>query len=285
MMVFFRSCMLLPVIMALGIAPAAAIGAQSAGGVDLAPHRALYDIKLVATHSGSQILNISGKMFYEWKPSCEAWITDHRFNLFYEYADSPGMNITSDFSTFENFSGDDFNFTSRRKRDGELYQELRGHASVAGDAPAAVFSVPEGLTYDLTPETLFPMGHTMEMIRQARQGNKFFSAAVFDGSDEEGPVEINTFIGAPVNAMAVLKPSPNLDMSLVNTPAWKVRMAVFPQSDPAASSDYEMSMVFHDNGVISDMLIEYDNFSVTQKLVAIEKLEAEACNGNARPAP
>ena len=34
---------------------------------DLVPHKALYDIKMVSKDSGSQILNISGQMFYEWR--------------------------------------------------------------------------------------------------------------------------------------------------------------------------------------------------------------------------
>lgn len=255
----------------------------------LVPHKALYDIDLVATRSGSQIINISGKMFYEWKPTCDAWITDHRFNLFYEYADSPGMKISSDFSTFEGFDGKTFNFSSRRKRDGALYQELRGSADIDAAPARASFTMPEGLKYDLVPGTMFPMGHTIEMVKQARAGKKFFNATVFDGSDEEGPIQINTFIGKQANAMAEVKPSKNLDMALLNTPAWKVRMAVFPTENPEENADYEMSMIFHDNGVISDMLIEYDDFSVTQKLVALEKLDGEACGDGAgavpKPAP
>ena len=107
----------------------------------LTPHKALYDINLVATRSGSQIINISGKMFYEWKPTCEAWITDHRFSLSYEYADSPGMKVTSDFSTFETFDGEDFNFSARRKRDNTLYQELRGKATIADKGGKASFTL------------------------------------------------------------------------------------------------------------------------------------------------
>jgi hypothetical protein len=30
----------------------------------------------------------------------------------------------------------------------------------------------------------------------------------------------------------------------------------------------------HENGVISDMLIEYDDFSVTQKLIALEPVKS-----------
>lgn len=260
-------------------APAIAMGPKAAADITLVPHKALYDIDMIEVRSGGQILNISGKMFYEWKPTCEAWVTDHRFSLHYEYADSPGMQIVSDFSTFESFDGKTFDFTSRRKRDGQLYQELRGRGEVSKGGGEAVFSIPEDLVFDLKDGTYFPMGHTVELVKKAREGKKFFSASVFDGSDEEGPVEINTFIGAKANPLTILKPSDDMDMSLLNTEAWNVRMAVFPQTNPEAAADYEMSMVFHDNGIISDMVIEYDDFSISQKLVALEKIDVLACEG------
>ena len=159
------------------------------------PHKAFYDITLVATRSGSPIINISGKMFYEWQPSCEGWITDHRFNLVYEYADGPGMTVTSDFSTFESFDGKEFSFSARRKRNDELYQEFRGDVDLDKKGGQAIYSIPEGVVFDIGPEMNFPMRHTIKLIQSALKKEKFFNAAVFDGSDDEGPVEINAFLG------------------------------------------------------------------------------------------
>lgn len=247
----------------------------------LTPHKALYDIQLVATRSGAQVVNISGEMLYEWRPTCEGWVTDHRFNLFYEYADSPATKITSDFSTFENYSGEDFSFSARRKRDGNLYEELRGRAVIRDKGGKAEFTMPTDLSFDLEQDYMFPMGHTVEMVRQALANNKFFTATVFDGSDDEGPVEINSFIGKSVNPMKVIEPNEELDMGLLNNKAWKIRMAVFPKFAEEASADYEMDIVFHENGVISDMLIDYDNFSVTQKLKALspvkDQIDRKSC--------
>ncbi len=248
----------------------------------LIPHKALYDINMVAMRSGSKVVNIRGKMFYEWNPSCDAWITNHRFTLYYDYTDSPSTKVASDFTTYETSDGKDFHFSARRKRDDKLYEELRGKATAGleqGKKGSANFTMPHDLNYELSQDALFPMAHTAEVVRAAMTNQKFFSATVFDGSDDEGPVEINTFIGNPTNAMKFVTPSDALDMTLLNTPAWNVRMAVFPVAQKEASSDYEMSMIFHENGVISDMLIEYDDFSVTQKLVALDRLEDEiACN-------
>lgn len=242
----------------------------------LAPHKAVYDISLVATHSGSQVINISGKMSYEWKPSCEAYVTDHHFTLFYEYADGPGMRIASDFSTYESLDGKTFDFSSRRKRDGELYQDIRGHADLSGKDKKAVFTSPKGLTFDLGEGMLFPMGHTIELLRKANEGQKIYSGRVFDGSDEEGPIEINSIIGGRTKLLAAPK-GDKIDGKLLSGKSWNVRMAVFPEKDQEEESDYEMSMVFHQNGIISDMLIEYDDFSVTQKLISLEKIPADSC--------
>lgn len=278
----FSICaMILPVGNAFAVTGNAEMTAISSIKDKLVPHKALYDINLVATRSGSQILNISGKMFYEWKPSCEAWITDHRFDLFYEYADSPGMHVMSDFSTYETFDGKSFSYSARRKRDGQLYEELRGQAGLKKGIMNAVFNMPEGLSFDLPEGAMFPMTHTLNMIEHAKNGSKFFNATVFDGSDKEGPVEINAIIGNPVNAMQIVDANENLDMSLINSPAWKVRMAVFPLKEEEGLADYEMSLVFHENGLISDMLIEYDDFSVTQKLVALERIDGDACGSKA----
>lgn len=271
----FYPCLMLfaAAILPSGQARAAAADALARG---LAPHKALYDIDLIATHSGSQILNISGKMVYEWKPSCEAWVTDHHFSLFYEYADSPGMRVTSDFTTYETFDGKDFNYSSRRQRNGKMYQEIRGQAETGKDgAGKAVYTMPEAIKFDLVKGTLFPMGHTLEVIKHAEAGDKFYSAQVFDGSDEDGPIEISTFIGKP--AKSGIAKGEKIDASLLNGKAWNMRMAIFQAADPEEESDYEMEMVFHQNGIISDMTIEYDDFTVRQKLVSLEKLPATAC--------
>lgn len=262
----------------LGVVPASAASIDAAIK-DLAPHRAVYDIKLTASHSGSQILNISGKMTYEWRPSCDAWVTDHHFELSYQYADAPGMRIKSDFSTYESLDSKDFHFSSRRSRDGEMYQEIRGSSSLNGaKAGKAVFSMPPGLYYDLTRGTLYPMFHTIEVVRHADAGDKVFSANVFDGSDEDGPVEINTVIGKKTKAPESLTKNKSIDTSLLQGDAWRMRMAVFPMKDDSGESDYEMGMVFHRNGIISDMDIDYDDFSVKQKLVSLEKLPGNGCD-------
>ncbi|MGH1397961.1 MAG: EipB family protein [Alphaproteobacteria bacterium] len=244
--------------------PQAAIAAQST----FTPHKALYDISLKSVSNGSQIANISGKMYYEWHEDCDAWTSKHRFNLLYEYADEPAMRITSDFSTFESFDGKTLDFISRRKQNGELFEEVRGQAANG----QALFSAPGGLSYPLPDNTLFPMAHSKFVLQAIKDKQKFASAILFDGSDDEGPVLVNAIIGAPI---------PNAEkfdaaQDLLNSPAHRVHLAFFPLSSTEQTPDYEIKLTLHENSIISDMDINYGAFSVWQELSALEPM-ANAC--------
>lgn len=239
------------------------------------PHKALYDIRMTAARSGSQILNISGQMFYEWQPVCDAWISNHRFNLLYEYADSAPMRITSSFSTYESFDGKSLNYTSQRKRDGQIFEELRGNATLptAGGLGSAMFTIPADLEFELPEGTLFPIAHSIEVAEKMKNNEKFYTATIFDGSDEEGPVSVNAFIGKEVTPDQAELDYSALDKDLIASPARSVRLAFFPLNNKEATSDYEMTLIYHQNSLISDMLIEYDDFTVSQKLVAVEPVQ------------
>jgi hypothetical protein len=258
--------------------------AKAAG---LVPHKALYEIRLSSAKSGSQIINIHGQMLYEWQASCDAWTSDQRFNLSYEYADSPAMSVISDFSTYESFDGKTMNFTSQKKQDGRVFEEIRGQATHNDDGSGvAVFTMPAGKTLDLSKGTLFPMMRTLELIKAMKAGEKFYTATTFDGGDAEGAVEVNAFIGKPVTVAIDPKLSPNVDAKLTEAPARQIRLAFFPLKNRGESrADYEMTATFHDNGIISDMMVDYDDFSVKQSLIALEAYKADSSCGTGEKTP
>ncbi|MCB1651305.1 MAG: cell envelope integrity EipB family protein [Alphaproteobacteria bacterium] len=240
------------------------------------PHKALYDIRLIATHSGSQVVNISGQMFYQLERSCEGWVSDHRFNMFYEYADTPPVHIASHFSTFEDFAGTQLLFSSQRRQNGDVFEEIRGDAAIKPGQDGQVdYARPEHLSYKLARGTLFPVAHTSAVIQSIQNGETFYKATIFDGSDVEGPVEVNSFIGQETVSPLLSGPHENVDTALLKSQARKVRLAFFPENSEEDTADYEMDLVFHENGIISDMTVEYDDFTISQKLVALEELPDE----------
>lgn len=243
------------------------------------PHKALYRISMIEKHGGARVSNISGRMAFEWRPVCAGWLSRHRFNLSYEYPDSPGARVVSRYTTLEAYDGSRMDFISQRWRNGEMLSEFRGQARRVSDGEGykVSYNVPEGGGFTMPGDVMFPMEHTFALLKAARNGETFFNRSVFDGHDEDGEVRINAFIGDTVNAMARIEPSRAIDTSLVNTKAWHMRMAFFPEHDNRSVPDYELSANLHDNGVISRMDVAYDDFSIRQELVALEKLEVETC--------
>lgn len=252
-----------------------------AGMSGMHPHRAIYEVSLSSVQSGGQLVDIRGKMYFEWKKSCESWTTDHRSVLTYEYADGTSTRINSDFASYETLDGKDLSFSSRRENNGALIEEFRGHAKRAVDAEGdAVYSVPDTLNFKLPKNTFFPMQHTDEILARANKGERFFNAALFDGSDDQGPQLVNVFIGRKADPMKGLKVNKDIDLGLLKSPAHHMRLAFFSAEDDSAAAEYEMDLVALDNGVVSDITVIYDTFTITQKLVALQKVDLPACTEN-----
>ncbi len=256
--------------------------------LQLVPHKALYNISLHSVKSAAKVINVEGQILYAMQQTCEGYLGNHHFNLLYEYADTPGLHVTSDFTSFENFAGNKLEFFSSRNRESDLIEEYSGEAKLnaAGDG-LVQYLQPLARDFDLPEGALFPNQHTLKVIEAARKGDKFYTATVFDGSDEKGPVIVNAFIldsGVPLVPMnaSVSNDSKGVESPLLDTKSWKVRLAFFPLESELSEPDYEMTVRLHENGVISDMFVEYTDFSVTQKLVAIEENSKAECKNNGR---
>ena len=274
---FFFGALAVIFLLPIGGTHAALDRARQAGFV---PHKALYEIRMTSKNSSAKVSNIHGKMMYEWQPSCDAWISNHRFDMTYEYIETPPIRITSDFSNYESFDGKNFDFTSTRKSNDMILSEI--HGNVSGDmrkgGGKAMYKKPETLEFELPQGTLFPIAHTLDVLDKIKAGKKFYKATIFDGSDENGPVEVNSFIGKETEYKIPDEYKEYIDKDLVESKGWKIRLAFFPLNKYEMTSDYEMSLIFHENGVISDILIEYGDFSVAQKLVALKAMEDSCGN-------
>jgi hypothetical protein len=244
--------------------------------VTLAPHKALYDVRMASSRNGSQIMDLRGQMYYQMHQGCDNYVSDHRFILTYEYADAQPLLVTSDFSTVETMDGRQLDFTSKRRRDGELYQELKGEAKTAPqDGGLATYDEPADQVFELPGGTLFPIAHTKELLAAARAGQKFASKIVFDGSDDQGPVDVTAII-RPATALSLVA-GDKVDGTLLENKAWEMKLAFFPRASAVATPEYELSMTLHENGVISRMMIDYQDFTVEQNLRALQTVPADKC--------
>ncbi|MGE4313811.1 MAG: DUF1849 family protein [Pseudobdellovibrionaceae bacterium] len=273
-------------------ADAAAIASGLAGEngeIRLVPHKAFYKLQMTSSAPMSDVNNVSGEMAFSWNKDCEGWTADHRFNLLYEYTSNPGVRMTSDFSTFEALDGSRFEFVSTKRRDGEIIEHYRGSAELdAKGNGQATYREGDVVTKLPLDAARFPMEHTVEMIRAAREGKKFFTATVFDGSEKDGAIIINGVIldkGANAGVTHVstaLQKSPVEKKAfarnpLLQIPSHLIRLAFFKMGQDSAEPDYEMTVRLYENGIITHMDIDYDTFSVSQSLLALEPVTTPSC--------
>ncbi len=261
--------------------------AKAADG-QLIPHRALYDITLRSAANSSGIADIHGQMFYDLQENCGDWTSTHRFILMYDYIDNPSSQVVSEFTTVESKDGKKFEYRARRVKDGEPQEEVAGTATkdpAAGKNFIAKYSQPEKMNLELPGDTLFPTEHTRNVIRNALGGKKFIRGTVFDGSDTDGAYQVSGFVLKPISEPERKRIWPRgVDTDMARKPGWRTQVAIFPLANKEeSSSEYEMDMNLLENGVVTDMSIKYNDFSITQTLKALSAHERPKCDASGKP--
>jgi hypothetical protein len=249
--------------------------ASAANGAAITPHRALYSLRLGKVRSASGVIAAQGAMEYEWGETCNGWTVKQRYRLRMRYAESPEVDIQSNFVTWEAKDGQRYRFDDTEMRNGKVTQHIRGTAQLYGPGLGgiALFSAPQPHERKLPPGVLFPSAHTTLLINAAQRGEHFVVRKVFDGSADEGANEVSAVIGpklAPDPALERLSP-------LLRRPGWNLRLAFFPAGSNAEEPDYELGMKLLDNGVSEAMAIDYGEYTIEAKLDDIEPLPTPHC--------
>jgi hypothetical protein len=247
--------------------------------VRIAPHRALYKMKMLSAKNGSNVSDVSGTMLFEWSDVCDGWAIQQHMKLHFSYTDGGEQDVVSTELTWEAKDGKSYNFNIRRVTDGQETEDYRGKAVQNADGTVSVlYNVPEGKTQELPAGTLFPSAHTELILHEAATGENFFSRRVFDGSDESGASDISAFIlpHRPVVKEFALKAKLKKNPLLAD-PEWPVHLAFFKIGTETGEPDYEMDIGLLKNGIARYLKIDYGDFSVTGNLEEIEALKPQNC--------
>lgn len=226
-------------------------------------HKATYAMKMVAARDTRNISSVDGTITYEWADSCDAWTTNQKFELGYQYTEASPEKFISDYSSWEAKDAQSFSFTSHQATDQQAVDMVRGSVERTPNGGIAEFVRPESRMVKLEKGFAFPSQHTFDVLRHAAAGEKFFSAQMYDGSDDKGPVLISTIVLDHIPpATAQEQPEPFL-----RAPGYRVRMAYFDNTgkgDPVedASPAYEMTLDLLENGIVRKLRIDYREFSI-----------------------
>jgi len=247
----------------------------SAWAVDVAPHRALYKLTFGQAKPNSGIVGAEGTMAYEWGESCDGWTVQQRYRLHMHYAEDADVELVSNFVGFESKDGLRYRFDERKLKDGAVDEEIRGEARLngVGKGGRVTFTHPKAQEMELAPGVMFPSAHTLFLIQRAKEGGNFVAAKVLDGAEEENAVDVTAVIGA-------VKPNAGADpvkSPLLERPSWRVRLAFFPADSKEDKPEYELGERLYDNGISTDMVLDYGDFVIRGALDKLESLPKPAC--------
>jgi EipB-like len=256
-------------LLTLAALAAASLAASPAVAIDLAPHRAAYAMMLKSARPGSGVVSVTGAMILETSDACDGWTVSQRIRLRMTVAEAGEFETDTTFSSWESKDGLNYRFSTRTLRDGDVSEEIRGHASLSGRGGAGIahFTKPETDDLQLPPGTVFPTEHMVMLLNEAIKGGNSLTATLFDGASEDGTFQVSGLIGPQLPPSAEAAAS-----ALLKRPGWRMRLAFFPIASQDSQPSYEVTATLRDNGVAAPLEFDYGEFSVDAKLDRIEVL-------------
>ena len=243
-------------------------------GAELIPHHAFYTLRLDHSSAQADVVDASGGMAIEVSETCEAWLTKQRLLLRIVRDEGDDMVSDNNFTSWETKDGRNYRFNVRNRLNGKVNEEYRGeaHLRANGGGGLARFSLPKKQEVALPKGTLFPTAQVSLLIDSVRKGTRQLDRIVFDGASDDGPDETSVVTGEP----KPLERLPGLD-AFLGKPSWPMRWAFFPIGSKSALPDYELSLRMLENGVVVDLNLIYDDFTVGGKVGFFAPLPRPKC--------
>ncbi len=236
------------------------VSRPSAQAANLPSYRAVYTLALDRASAQSGLVGAPGSMTIEWQDVCDGWSAVQHVTINLNEGSGNTMETDSRFASWESKDGLVFRFDVRNSRDGSLYEQFSGRATLSsqGGPGHVVYSAPGGKTLDIPKGAVFPSEHLFVLVDAAKKGEKILSRVVFDGASDEGMFEINAVIGA---LTPVATPNADLDSSL-NTKYWPMRLDFFSMKVGVDLPEYETTVHLLENGMARELLLDYGNFKI-----------------------
>jgi hypothetical protein len=265
------------------------ISVAAAEPVQFAPHRAVYELSMADSTAGSGVSGVSGRMVYELNGSpCDGYTQNMRFVTI--ITNQEGTETVSDLrnSSWEEADAKKLRFSSTQYQNDELADSSQGDAArFKGATPTTGVDLvkPAKKRVSLPADIYFPMQHASTLVQAAKSGVKLFAANLYDGSEKgEKYYLTNTVIGkkyAP-GAKAFAASLKGADR-LQGIDSWPMTISYFEAGKDKRDliPSYELSFRYFENGVTSDLKIDYGDFAIKGELKQLTFLDPGKCPATA----
>jgi hypothetical protein len=266
-------------------APVAPTASPAAGKVLLAPHRAIYDVKLLKSRGGRNIESVRGRIVYDFSGSaCDGYSL--QFRQVSELASGRGRSVVSDLrsKTWENGAATKFRFSSENWLNEQQTEIVEGHAERTAKGVTVTLSKPETTTFTVPRTTVFPTEHMRRIIAAAKKGKSILQFPVYDGSDNGQKLyDTLTVIGKPVAPGEETDGAAAKNPELAKLPRWPVSISYFERKGEQESRTGEQTPVYvitfelYENGVSRALVLDYTDFTLRGVMTGFELKKSKPC--------
>lgn len=243
----------------------------------LAPHRAVYDLKLKDATERSGIAGMYGRMVYEFNGSpCDGYTVSFRFVTQVNTGEETRLTDQQT-TTYEDLKNGSFRFLTRSFTDEKLDKEVRGSAREEKEGVSVDLTSPDTKQVELAASR-FPTEHMLEVIARAKKGERFFESRIFDGSDSGDKTLMTTAVVGKKETPQPGDPDADKAGSFSKQEFWPVSIAYYNDTaEGDALPVYRMSFKLYENGITRDLTMDYGEFVLTGKLAKLEMFKQQEC--------
>ena len=277
-------------VLAIGLAALAvsrpAASAPPVDTVSLAPHRAVYDLKLVKSSGNRGIEAVRGRILYDFSGNvCDGY--QLQFRQVSELDSGEGKTALSDLrsTTWEAGNANAFRFNSENLIDDKRTDAVDGHAERNAKTVAVDLSKPKEKNFTVPESAVFPTQHMRRIIVAAREGKSILEFPVYDGS-ESGEKLYNTLtvIGQPIAPGR--KPPDDAAAKipeLAKLTRWPVTISYFERENPKMEQTgeqtpiYAISFELYENGISRALVLDYSDFTIKGEMTSLELKKPKPC--------
>ena len=264
--------------------PAAAT--PPADKVTLAPHRAVYDLKLGKSTGSRGIEGVSGRILYDFSGnSCDGY--ELQFRQVSELDSGEGKRALSDLrsTTWEDGDAKQFRFNSENLMNDKATDQVDGRAEREIAAVKVDLTKPKDKNFTIPVGAVFPTEHMRRIIAAAREGKTVLEFPVYDGS-ETGEKLYNTLTVIGKTIAPGQKPPADATAKLpefAKLRRWPVTISYFEQQDEQQQQSGEQTPVYSigfelfENGISRALRLEYADFTISGEMTSLEMKNAKPC--------
>jgi hypothetical protein len=271
-------------IFAVAMLGGAAHAQGPAGSVKLAPHVAVYDLKLTSSRGKRALEAVRGRIVYDFSGSaCDGYALN--FRQVTELDSGEGKVALSDLrtATWEQGDGKSFRFKSQNYIDQKQISEVDGRADRARTQVAVKLTKPSDKKFD-AGAVVFPTEHMRLLIEAAHAGRNLLEIAVYDGSESgEKIYQSLSVIGKRIEPDRKPEDAAAARDELAGLARWPVTISYFDKvekkTDDAGEQTpiYAISFEMYENGISRALRLDYGDFVIDGKMSSLEVKPAKAC--------